>query len=102
MSLLEREVELEDGRHESSMLPIGIGGERDHPSTLAEQLALARVRQGREVGYLTDAFALKPMVRGVIDALRENSTLEFRDGDDASTAAMCANARASSQSVLAS
>ncbi|KQQ78349.1 alpha-amylase [Xanthomonas sp. Leaf131] len=84
MSLLELDVELEDGRHESYMLPVGIVWERDQPSTLAEQLALARVRQGREVGYLTDAFALKPMVRGVIDALRENSTLEFRDGDDAS------------------
>ncbi|TQU09301.1 alpha-amylase, partial [Xanthomonas perforans] len=36
------------------------------------------------VGYLTDAFALKPMVRGVIDALRSNAALDFCDGDDAS------------------
>lgn len=83
MTLLELEVALEDGRHERYMLPVGIVWEREQPSTLAEQLALARVRQGREVGYLTDAFALKPMVRGVIDALRSHAALDFCDGDDA-------------------
>lgn len=83
LSLLELDVELEDSRHASYMLPVGIVWEREQPSTLAEQLALARVRQGREVGYLTDAFALKPMVLGVIDALRSNAAQDVRDGEQA-------------------
>lgn len=83
ITLLELDVELDDGHHEYYMLPVGIVWEREQPSTLAEQLALARVRQGREVGYLTDAFALKAMVRGIIAALRQNAVLDVQGEEDA-------------------
>jgi maltose alpha-D-glucosyltransferase/alpha-amylase len=73
-TLLEVEAELADGGRERYLLPVGVAWERDHPSLLAEQLALARVRHGREVGYLTDAFVLEPLVRGAVAALRQAAT----------------------------
>ena len=42
---------------------------------LAAQLALSRLRQGRRVGYLTDAFADDRMPEAVLAALRERADL---------------------------
>ncbi|MCW0392433.1 maltose alpha-D-glucosyltransferase [Xanthomonas sacchari] len=80
LTLLEIEAELDDGAHERYILPLGIVWEREQPSVLAEQLALARVRHGREVGYLTDAFALKPFTLSMLAALRDKAELRV-DGD---------------------
>ncbi|MDQ1091831.1 maltose alpha-D-glucosyltransferase/alpha-amylase [Xanthomonas sacchari] len=80
LTLLEIEAELNDGAHERYILPLGIVWEREQPSVLAEQLALARVRHGREVGYLTDAFALKPFTLSMLAALRDKAELRV-DGD---------------------
>ncbi|MBS7457327.1 maltose alpha-D-glucosyltransferase [Coralloluteibacterium stylophorae] len=79
--LLEIEASLGDGGRERYMLPVGMAWEREHPSVLAEQLALARVRHGREVGYLTDAFALESLARGMVAALRAGTVLEV-GGDE--------------------
>ncbi|MCI2245089.1 maltose alpha-D-glucosyltransferase [Xanthomonas sp. PPL568] len=80
LTLLEIEAELDDGAHERYILPLGIVWEREQPSVLAEQLALARVRHGREVGYLTDAFALKPFTLSMLAALRDKAELRV-DGE---------------------
>jgi len=80
LTLLEIEAELEHGEHERYILPLGIVWDREQPSVLAEQLALARVRHGREVGYLTDGFALKSLTRTMLGALRERTVLSI-DGE---------------------
>ncbi|MBB5942858.1 maltose alpha-D-glucosyltransferase [Xanthomonas sp. 3307] len=80
LTLLEIEAELDDGAYEHYILPLGIVWEREQPSVLAEQLALARVRHGREVGYLTDAFALKPFTLSMLAALRDRAELRV-DGE---------------------
>ncbi|WP_295944979.1 maltose alpha-D-glucosyltransferase [uncultured Xanthomonas sp.] len=86
LTLLEIEAELDDSAHERYILPLGIVWEREQPSVLAEQLALARVRHGREVGYLTDAFALKPFTLSMLAALRDKAELRV-DGEAGAEAA---------------
>lgn len=73
--LSEVEVEIGD-RTERYALPLG-GAEEDAPGVLVQQLALSRLRRGREVGYLTDAFALDALVRGVIAGLRAKLRIEI-------------------------
>ncbi|NIJ73408.1 maltose alpha-D-glucosyltransferase [Xanthomonas sp. F4] len=93
LTLLEIEAELDDGAYERYILPLGIVWEREQPSVLAEQLALARVRHGREVGYLTDAFALKPFTLSMLAALRDRAELrvdgEAGDASDAERIRFC-------------
>jgi maltose alpha-D-glucosyltransferase/alpha-amylase len=80
LTMLEIEAELDHGNYERYMLPLGIVWDREQPSVLAEQLALARVRHGREVGYLTDGFALKSLTRTTLAALRAGTVLSV-DGE---------------------
>src|SRR5690606_13921849 len=51
-----------------------------HPSALAQQLALGRIRQGRRVSFLTDGYAMESMARGIIRALCERSRVSGRAG----------------------
>jgi maltose alpha-D-glucosyltransferase/alpha-amylase len=66
------------GGEERYLLPLGIVWDDENPTALAQQLALARVRRGPRVGYLTDAFALEPFVRALVAACRDNRR---SDGD---------------------
>jgi maltose alpha-D-glucosyltransferase / alpha-amylase len=75
----ELEVELED-HTETYLLPLTAAWDDTVPPALAQQLALARIRQGRRVGFLTDGFALEAMARGVIRGLCERSVLSGRGG----------------------
>ena len=75
----ELEAELED-RTETYLLPLAPAWDETQPPILAQQLALARIRQGRRVGFLTDAFALEAMARAVIRALCERSEISGRAG----------------------
>ncbi len=75
----ELEVELED-HTETYLLPLTAAWDDTQPPALAQQLALARIRQGRRVGFLTDGFALEGMARGVIRGLCERSVLSGRGG----------------------
>ncbi|MBV9653603.1 MAG: maltose alpha-D-glucosyltransferase, partial [Acetobacteraceae bacterium] len=75
--LAEIEARVED-RVERYALPLG-GGREDAPGPLIPQLALARLRLGRDVGYLTDGFALDGFARAVIDGLRERLVLALPD-----------------------
>ncbi|TLX62747.1 maltose alpha-D-glucosyltransferase [Stutzerimonas nosocomialis] len=61
-------------------LPLGFLAEADFDMALPQQLAMARVRRGPQVGLLTDGFTLEPFVLGVIQALRDELVLPC--GDD--------------------
>ncbi|MEI7037432.1 maltose alpha-D-glucosyltransferase [Fulvimonas yonginensis] len=71
---------LDDGSIERYCLPMGIIWEDENPSPLAQQLALARVRRGRRVGYLTDGFVLDAFVSGLLRGLRHRLELPLRRG----------------------
>jgi maltose alpha-D-glucosyltransferase/alpha-amylase len=75
----ELEAELE-GHTETYLLPLTAAWDDTQPPALAQQLALARIRQGRRVGYLTDGFAIENMARGVIRGLCERSVISGRSG----------------------
>ena len=79
--LLEIEART-DGHGERYFLPLSVLWE-DEPgnAALPQQLALARVRRGRRVGLLTDAFALPGFARDVVAALRASQTLPCEDGE---------------------
>lgn len=65
------------GRHERYAVPLGIAWEDGHPNPLSLQLALARVRRGRRIGVLTDAFALDAFSHGVVARLRDGATIDI-------------------------
>ena len=82
LEILLAEVEISLGeRSERYQLPLGIAWDDQTKSALPQQLALARVRQRRRVGYLTDAFALDEFARGVIWGLRESVVRSVRTGE---------------------
>ena len=62
------------------LLPFGYIREEDILTALPQQLALARVRRGRHVGLLTDAFVLDTFAFVVLDMLRRAGTLPCSDG----------------------
>jgi len=64
---------------ERYLLPFGFFGEDEAVSALPQQLALARVRRGREVGYLTDAFALSDFGHQMVKLLARSAKI---DGDE--------------------
>ncbi|MFD1744130.1 maltose alpha-D-glucosyltransferase [Rhizobium helianthi] len=75
----ELEAELE-GHTETYLVPLTPAWDDTQPSALAQQLALARIRQGRRVGFLTDGFSTEAMARGVIRGLCERSVISGRAG----------------------
>ena len=81
------EVEAQFGdRTERYTLPMGTVWEDEAIGNLPAQLAMARVRLGPRVGYLTDAFAIDAFTRAVLRNLRSGAVvplegegaLEFR------------------------
>jgi maltose alpha-D-glucosyltransferase/alpha-amylase len=78
--LTEVEVQLAN-RTERYQLPLGIAWDGETSSALAQQLALARVRQGRRMGYLTDAFSLDVLPLGLIRALRARTVVSVTEGE---------------------
>lgn len=75
----ELEAELE-GHTETYLVPLTPAWDDTQPSALAQQLALARIRQGRRVGFLTDGFSTEAMARGVVRGLCERSVISGRAG----------------------
>ena len=69
------------GRAERYVLPLGVAWEDETSGALAQQLALTRVRRGARVGYLTDAFALDALTRGMIAGLRDHAVVPLDDGE---------------------
>ncbi len=78
--LTEVEVATDAGR-EFYALPLGVMWEDEPSGPFAPQLSLARVRRGREIGLLTDGFAMPEFVRSVVTALRENARIETLAGE---------------------
>ena len=75
----ELEAEFAD-RKETYLLPLAVAWDERHPTALAQQLAMARLRQGRRVGFLTDGFAMEGLAHSVIRGLCERSVTSGRTG----------------------
>ena len=68
----------EDGG--SYMLPLGVAWEDEISGALSSQLALTRLRRGRRIGYLTDAFAIDPLARGMAACMECSTSIDLPDG----------------------
>jgi maltose alpha-D-glucosyltransferase / alpha-amylase len=78
--LTEIEVRLRD-RAERYLVPAGIAWEGATPQPLPQQLAMARVRRGRRVGYITDAFSFEALPRAIMGWLRERAVFPMEGGE---------------------
>jgi maltose alpha-D-glucosyltransferase/alpha-amylase len=79
LMLGELEAEFAD-RTEHYFLPLAAAWDDDRPAAITQQLALARLRQVRRVGFLTDGFAVESMARGVVRGLCERLKISGRAG----------------------
>jgi maltose alpha-D-glucosyltransferase/alpha-amylase len=78
--LAELEVSL-SRRAEHYLLPLAIAWEDGLSDALPQQLALARVRRGRRVGFLTDAFAVDALPLAVMRALAMSAVMRLANGE---------------------
>ena len=68
------------GQPRRYQLPLGVVGEDQPVSALAQQLVLCRARRVRQVGFITDAFSLEPFVRTVLSHLHAGTVLDSDAG----------------------
>ena len=61
-------------------LPLGMIREEDIVTALPQQLALARLRRGRNIGLLTDAFVLDSFSFVILDLMRADTRLATGNG----------------------
>ncbi len=79
--MLLAEVEVRTGDTVSRwQLPLATSWDDEPAGALPGQLALARVRRGRRVGLLTDAFSLAPFARRVLAALADGERIDTPEG----------------------
>jgi maltose alpha-D-glucosyltransferase/alpha-amylase len=78
--LTELEVSLPH-RTETYLLPLAVAWEDAISDALPQQLALARVRRGRRVGFLTDAFASDSLPIAVLRALAVSAVRPLAVGE---------------------
>ena len=79
--VLFSELEVTSGGQTSRyQFPFGFVPEAQGGSALPTQLALSRVRRGREVGLITDAFVLESFIHSVVKGLQEQISLETQEG----------------------
>ncbi|MGC2024293.1 alpha-glucosidase C-terminal domain-containing protein, partial [Bradyrhizobium sp.] len=69
------------GRQDRYFLPAGIVWEDEKPPAIVQQLALARVRQHRRMGFLTDAFAVDALPAAVLASLATGRVDPLPDGE---------------------
>ncbi|HWL67377.1 MAG TPA: maltose alpha-D-glucosyltransferase [Geminicoccus sp.] len=67
-------------RAERYFLPLGVTWDGGAPNPLPQQLALARVRRGRRVGFLTDGFAVDRWAHGLLRALCDGTQISTPEG----------------------
>ena len=80
--VLFSEIAVESGGNtDIYQLPLGFLAETDFGTALPQQLAIARVRRGPQVGLLTDAFTLEQFVLAVIQGLRDEKVLSCGEGE---------------------
>jgi maltose alpha-D-glucosyltransferase/alpha-amylase len=77
--LAELEVKA-NGAASRWLLPLAVFYEDEPSAALANRLALARVRRGRHLGLLTDAFALPEFARAVMGALAAGREFKNPEG----------------------
>ena len=70
-----------EGRQDRYFLPAGIVWEDEKPPAIVQQLALARVRQHRRMGFLTDAFAVDALPAAVLASLATGRVEPLPDGE---------------------
>jgi maltose alpha-D-glucosyltransferase/alpha-amylase len=63
------------------LLPLGYIREEDIVTAMPQQLALARVRRGRQVGLLTDAFVLDSFAYVMVELIRAGTAIASADGE---------------------
>jgi maltose alpha-D-glucosyltransferase/alpha-amylase len=68
-------------RTDHYLLPLAIAWEDGLTDALPQQLALTRVRRGRRVGFLTDAFAVDALPLAVMRALRISAVRPLANGE---------------------
>ena len=78
--LSELEVTLPRGV-ETYQLPLSIAWEDTFSDALPQRLALARVRRGRRVGFLTDAFAIDVLPLTVLRLLAQSAVQSLASGE---------------------
>jgi len=79
--LLLAEIETRiDGATQRWQMPLSILWEEEPAAPLPTQLALSRVRRGRRVGLLTDAFALQSFALQMLKALAGRSEVDTDEG----------------------
>jgi maltose alpha-D-glucosyltransferase/alpha-amylase len=78
--LAELDVETDAGT-DTYQVPLGIVWEDEAVGPLPAQLALARVRRGRRIGFLTDAFAADALPQAVLRGLRAEARLKLTEGE---------------------
>src|SRR6185436_21006877 len=75
--LLMAEIETRiDGATQRWQMPLSMVWEDETTGPLPNQLALSRVRRGRRVGLLTDAFAVPSFALQMLQALAEGTRIE--------------------------
>ena len=70
-----------EGRQDRYFLPAGIVWEDEKPPAIVQQLALARVRRHRRMGFLTDAFAVDALPAAVLASLATGRVEPLPDGE---------------------
>ena len=70
-----------EGREDRYFLPAGIVWEDEKPPAIVQQLALARVRRHRRMGFLTDAFAVDALPAAVLASLAAGRVDPLADGE---------------------
>jgi len=68
-------------RQDRYFLPAGIVWEDEKPAAIVQQLALARVRRQRRMGFLTDAFAVDALPESVLASLATGRMEPLPDGE---------------------
>ncbi len=69
------------GRTERYVLPLGMAWEDETAAPCLSSWRWPGVRKGPRVGYLTDAFAVDALTRGMIDGLRDSRVMPIDDGE---------------------
>ena len=78
--LAEIEASTSGGVHRY-LLPLGYIREEDIVTALPQQLALARVRRGRQVGLLTDAYVQDSFAYVVLELMRAGTAIPSAEGE---------------------
>ena len=80
--VLFSEIEVHSaGQVSRYQFPFGFIAEDQIHSALPQQLALARVRRGRQVGLITDAFVLESFIHAVVEGLQKGTVLHTGEGE---------------------